>query len=669
MLDSEELIQIESEMKTLYAGRDSLIKEMRDLRFMRGTPETPAGLDADIVQAPLGYQVVENMVGTITANDAHISVPPAAVTEVAQNRSSQIERWLKAANDQMCQQQDEDIIERFTECLVAEGHACLRILYAPQLWKGFPKREKKEEDSTYNERTEGWKKGRPIPIATTWLDPCCVFPVWGEDGMKAVLEVDTRDIQTLKQERFNLTKSNPDLWDLARNKLGDTGEVKFYQFWTEDSLVYGVNGVIVHEQRNKLGYVPYIYALGNAVASRDPGIMGLSVLYPIRSLLPYKDRLLTQIASAVKLWAWPTPVFTESPQPTGIEQVVGEEGKGRNVRVVPGKLVQLYGGETLNWLGPPPSYVDLGQLNQEISSLIERASIPSMALGANSGDSGYAINQLIAAARTKLKPLVSHAERAIERMFRTWLDIIERQIKQTVYVYDRGKKSGPAGWIGLGPDDIQGYRYIKVTLNPILPTDAYARSSKAINEVNAGLKSRWRAMEDIGEEQPEEEMTRIAVDQFMAEPEVRDAVKKAAIKKFGLDIEQTSEMAMKELFEIAPRLPIALQEAIKAVLLGQQGQMQPGMPQGEQGPPMTEGGMPIGPPPNTLGPNVGGMPMTQVMAQPNVQAVPNTPMPNAVAQAAGQQIGQAHLGPVTRPAGVAQGMPYGTGMPPNQGGA
>ena len=115
--------------------------------------------------------------------------------------------------------------------------------------------------------------------------------------------------------------------------------------------------------------------------------------------------------------------------------------------------------------------------------------------GANpGGDSGYAINQLIAAARMRFKPIVVHAERAIEQQLATLLDIVEYRIAQTLHVYSTGgSKSG--GWIGIGPDDLNGYRMIRVNLNPIMPTDAYARSSKVINEVNARLKSRRTGME------------------------------------------------------------------------------------------------------------------------------------------------------------------------------
>ena len=195
---------------------------------------------------------------------------------------------------------------------------------------------------------------------------------------------------------------------------------------------------------------------------------------------------------------------------------------------------------------------------------------------------------------------------------------------------------------------------MEVQLNPILPTDTYAKSSQAINEVRSGLRSVASAMEMIGIEHPDQEMDNILLDKFKASPEVQKMLIEAAGKRMGLREIQRRRMPLNQLMELLPTLPPALQQAIQGTLMG--GGAQPGgMPMPPEGGPQGQMGLPpevmaalaqqgqgaAGPP---------GMAAPGIQAAPGVQAAPGPPNPGPAMLA---QI--AHAGPVVRPSGIATG--------------
>lgn len=575
---------IQDELTSKYQERNALIDELEELRFMENTVDVPVGMEAECVRSPAAYSIIENVLGTLVANDPQIRIPPAAVTAKAQQSSSDLEKWTYGALMQLRMQQNEDVFERFMECLVAYGHGCMKMMYAPQKWKGFPKQDKKakETEEAYNERSETWKQGRPLPVAWTWCDPRTVYPVWSDLGLEAVLELDYRDPIALAPYRFNL-KDEVDILELERTHVKDSGEIEFAQLWTRETLTYAIDGVVVHHEKHKYPNVPYIYAMGQAVASKDPAYMGLSVIYAIRHLLPYYDRLLSQNASAIRLYGWPTVVYEEPPFSAPGENLEGGDAGVRQLAFKPGEPISLQPGEKvgfLQWQGEAP---DIARQIAMVSEMIERAGIPGTSMGVGADQSGYAINQLIGAARMKLKPLIRHGEDALRQVIQTLWDIVEYRVGQKVPVYLREGKT--TGWMTIGPDDLKGYRHVEVNLNPLLPTDTYARSSQAINEYNSGLRARRSAREMIGIEQPEEEEQQRLIEMFLDRQEIQDAMSQAMIRKFGFVLEQQQQMPMGELVQRGMGLPPAYQQAITDSMQGQPtGQPAPEGAMQQQGP-------------------------------------------------------------------------------------
>lgn len=608
-----DLGQIRSRLEALYSERNTMIEEMRDLRFMENDADIPQGMEPEEVRAPIGYQVIERMVGTLTVERPHIHVPPRDQTGAAQAASSRVELATAAVFQEMPRQNDDDVWERFIESLLADGWGCMRLMHAPQVWSGYPDREDDEADKDYNDRVEEWVRSAPLPFNWSWVDPLTIYPLWGELGLSAVLEIDQRDPLTLGTERFN----NPgkiELSELTRQH-STSGSVEFAQLWTEDTLTYWVNGEVVHHQIHTYRRPPYIIARGVTTSSPDPEKAGLSILYPVRHILPYLDRLLSQKATAVRMWCWPTPIF----------RAAADTDPKKTVNVDPGKTVVLKPREELSFLVWQGNAPDVERQVAQIMDMVDRATISQSMYGESyAGDSGYLVNQLIAAARMKFRPLVAHAERAKEQLVQLLWDIVETQIQRPLYVYttnksEDGKKE--RGWIALDPDDIKGYRQVRVTVNPLLPTDTYARTSRVLAELNGGVRSVRSAMEEIGIEQPDMMLDEIQLDRWLQQPQVQEVMIQEIIERFGiLEKAKQSQVSAANMMGMFPNMPPALQQAIMAGQMGGMGQAMPNPNMGTPG----------------------------IFAAPGVQAIPTGP-------AGGGSL-------PSRPAGVAQGIPTGPRM-------
>lgn len=621
-MDKEELSAFIAELKERlmaeWSERNDYIEEMRSIRFMERPVEVPSHIESEIVRTPIAYQTVEHVVGALTADPPMIKFPPPSESMADLERSSRLEKAISAALSEIARQQADEPEERFIESLIADGHGCMRILYAPQYWAGMPKRNRKggETAEEYNKRVEQWKRGRRIPIHWAWCDPLTVYPLFGEMGLEAVMEVDRRDPISLNWRAFNqgydaLSIRSPELRHLTRYE--GYGTVEFTQVWLPGRLVYLVGDLIVHDSKVAYEEPPYIYSYGVATNSLERDKRGLSILHGMRYLHDYMDRLLSQKATGIRIYYWPTPVVKLSNR----AMPGGELGQPREIEVVPGKPVTLWEGEEIGFLTWPVSGPDDEQMTSLVYNMLQRAGLSDAFYGeANAGSSGYLISQLIATARLRFKPIVTHAERAMEQLIQRLMDIVEYQIKSPIYVY-HSSTNKEAGWLKLDPKDMNGYRNVIVKINMVLPTDEYARSSRAINEMQAGLRSRASAMEMIGIEQPDEMMREIDVDNVIKRPEIQAVLAEEALKRLGLKMEQDKgSVNAAALLEQYPTLPAALRQALMMQAQGS-----------EEAP--------------------------SVLTAPGIQGLPTPP---------GGAAGVGQVGPQIRPIGQATGLPTGPQM-------
>ena len=304
------------------------------------------------------------------------------------------------------------------------------------------------------------------------------YPLEGEDGLEACLEIAERP-RHLVQRRYGLItdKRSGRLVPPGGDAQADPGPegtplvgarptARVVEYWDDEYFAYLVDGHLVRRGRHGYGAIPYVHAYGDQTPSRDPAKAGVSMLASMEYLIPLLDQLLTMKQNALFLYAYPTPKITNfSP----IDPSLTNDGRPRawtfgrrDPAALPGRRSDLSAMQ-----GTPP---DLDELIAQTRAMIDQAGAPSVLFGIPPGGntSGYLLNQLINTARVSFQQIARHAEQALERIVQLMWRLVEARIGETVFVFEAEDEQG---WIGLGPQDIDGYHAVRVRLDPLGPAD------------------------------------------------------------------------------------------------------------------------------------------------------------------------------------------------------
>ena len=545
------LRELEEQLLAEFGERNARIERLRRLRHMETPVDIPPAYrsSAREVRTPLAREQLKRVIGSLTANRPLVHVPPAEPTEAARSSADRRARWTNAALWRMDSEAARDVFGMLIDAMVADGAGVLKLLYAPDRWAGYPRRsaDADEPAETFLQRAERFKKSARFPLAWRDVDVTTFYPLEGEDGLEACLEIAERP-RHLVQRRYGLivdrrsgrlvpaggddptadeSTAQPD-----RPTTAARGTARVVEYWDDEYFAYVVDGHLVRRGRHGYGAIPYVHAYGDQTPSRDPAKAGVSMLASMEFLIPLLDQLLTMKQNALFLYAYPTPKITNfSP----VDSSLGNDGRPRALDFHPGEIVPLYQGEDLSflqWQGTPP---DLDELIAQTRAMIDQAGAPSVLFGIppDGNASGYLLNQLINTARVSFQQISRHAEQALEQIVRLMWRLVEARIGETVYVFEA---DGDEGWIGLGPRDIDGYHAVRVRLDPLGPADDVAQGSLAASLVSARLASRrWAMREKLGIEDAEAVEDEILLDELIDAPEVRAAIVREALGEAGLE--------------------------------------------------------------------------------------------------------------------------------------
>ena len=110
--------------------------------------------------------------------------------------------------------------------------------------------------------------------------------------------------------------------------------------------------------------------------------------------------------------------------------------------------------------------------------------------------------------------------------------LVETRIGETVFVFEA---EDDHGWIGLGPQDIDGYHAVRVRLDPLGPAGDVSQGTLAASLVGARLASRrWAMRQKLGIEDAETVEDEILLDELIDAPEIRTAIVREALAQAGL---------------------------------------------------------------------------------------------------------------------------------------
>jgi len=467
--------------------------------------------------------------------------------------------------------------------------------------------------------------------------------------------------------------------------------------------------------------LPIFRAYGLTTAMGDETYRGVAAPMHLIELIDLLDQIITMELHVAFWSAWPPLVEEDktqgAPGAAGLsgDTVMDPERAQRPDQnrttdgkiIEPGKFYSVPAGRTWRYLTlPAESTVHLERLYTKATALIDLIGIPSVLRGqGGGGQAGYAIAQLMIAARSLYGPVIENfcAQVATQTQYLWWQ--IWKRFPEGVPVYYQGDaaRGRKKGWRTLRPQDIapdgkgagQGTPFLAcaVEADPLLPVDEAQLEMRGVQAQQAGavdmLTMRERYFHDPA---PERTEARVLADKINTHPLVQESMAlRGAVRQGALTPEMalswlesqfkvTTQMAFDQLLQIgafseeeAARLLLQLEQA-KA--MGQAGGL-PGQPPGAMagpGVPPPAGMPPGGVPPTPGGPMPGmpGMPPGPPQGTPMPMGVPGgvpgmagMPAPGAPGNALPMQQGGTPPGMPAPPPGVPAlpGMPMVAPMP------
>jgi len=439
----------------------------------------------------------------------------------------------------------------------------------------------------WDAQTEEMKRKLPYPIETTEIAPESFYYQKGEDGFVRVAEIqavpyyetllrygaalDARgkvvaydDIAALPlpSDRWGqvYTSQTPlsmktleriEVWDPHRCQiiLRGPGDIPGAGFKGEGS------GFLVREWEHSYGDQdlgvlrgPYFHAPGILTSSREPHKAHLSVLFAYLHLFPLLNALLTMQSQAAFAFSYPAyrrttpPAYNipESPFGADVSEIAGAREK-----LVPGAIFP----HDIAPMDQPHTSVDLDKAIQFVKAMIDLA-LPDTLQGAITGEmAGYTLNQAAHLATLTWGPIVDNVEDCLSDRTGWESYLIDEHIGETVYVWGANAQSRSpsgtatqtkAGWLGLGPKQIDGVHNYEVTLEPATINTEQLELRVLRDELDMRLIDPAEAVRQRGRNPVEVERAWLLYE-LKQDPEIRANMKQRIFQELGTIEQQKME--------------------------------------------------------------------------------------------------------------------------------
>lgn len=547
------------------------------------------------VRTPLANHIASTVTAALSINPFTIQFRPIGFGDTYQQNATLREHFFESSWERQEEESKRRLLRLFMYNLAVKGEGILkRVERTKRAWADYNLKSKalmaelamdrsfdqQARDLVYHSKTEQMKLVAPYPIATTDVPPETFYYLKGEDGPTFQCEVKTMPwFETLQRFGAGLDRNgkvyknadsqntwlDPHTLGLARSDwdriMGRTRTLTVVEAWSWDTCRYVLigpgqtssstwslgDGSLVREVRHGYGDPflktlrgPFFHALGITTASRLPERAGLSVLFGFLQMFVLLDSLYTMRANAAFMTGFPAFKRTLPPGmipglPSGAGPF-GNDGTEQEAEesIAPGSIYPYDVGP----VEMPRAGIEADKLIADIRGMLELA-LPSIVQGVVSGgESGYALNQAAHLARLAWDPIVSNAEVALGEItgFESWL--IEKRIGETVYAWGeqqgkgRKQRGTRAGWLGIGPDDLNGVHRYKARLDPETPSNKVIEIRAIGEQMDRKLLSYEDAVEQAGSNPDEVERSWLLHD-LKQSPEIKGELYNAVFQKLS----------------------------------------------------------------------------------------------------------------------------------------
>jgi hypothetical protein len=591
---SREALSMVNQLRRDFTARDELYRDIDDILFGNLPVDIPDAYrkTAIEVRTPLAMHIANTITAALSINPFTIQFRPIGFGDTYQQNATLREHFFESSWERQEEESRRRLLRLFMANLAVKGEGVLKTVErSKRAWGDYNLKSKKlmaelqadkmldphARDLLYHSKTEQMKLLAPYPIATTDVPPETFYYLKGEDGMTFATEVKTLPwFDALERFKAGVDSkgrvyANSEAWgdpqalglaraeweqSMARTKTITVVEAWDYQVCkyiligpgqaSSQSATLG-NGTLVREVRHGYGDPflktlrgPYFHALGITTASRLPERAGLSVLFGFLQMFVLLDSLYTMRANAAFMTGFPAfkrllPPGTIPGLPGGMGPFGSDGSEAQAEEEIEPGAIYPYDVAPVEM---PRAGVESDKLIADIRGMIELA-LPSIVQGVVSGgESGYALNQAAHLARLAWDPIVSNAEIALgERTgFESWL--IEKRIGEPVYAWgeEQGKgrrqKGVKAGWLGIGPDDLNGVHRYRAKLDPETPSNKVIETRAIMEQMQARLVTYEDAVEQAGNNPDEVEKSWLLHDLKQSD-EIQGKIKEVVFAKLA----------------------------------------------------------------------------------------------------------------------------------------
>ena len=404
----------------------------------------------------------------------------------------------------------------------------------------------------FNKLTEAAKRAAGPPFEFTQVDTLTVYPVYQGRRIGEVLEVSERpSSSTFRQYRLERDKEGnirkrPDIvpQELGQPqprgtiRVGQSGVVKFIEHhdsvWSTYAVIGANNsgtstGEIIQQWKHGYGRPPYFFCPGiwfNYFKNRK---CGWSISESKRWLVEYRGFLFTLHANVAARDTF-TPLFRKvAPGPAGVgnNQAPRKDESWDLSLIYEGKP-----GEELR----PIQFPDVARALREeiaiVSEAIEKLESPRIKadIGGGVEGAGFAIQSLLAEARTRYAPIQQSIERCLKDITRFMWFLIRDKIKEDVWVCDNSADSESAGWMHMGPDDLSDMTSLEWHLDPEQASAKLIEARYWHERMKAGTASKDMAVTALGDN-PDVVRFEQTMDELRASPWYQDFLQRHILSK------------------------------------------------------------------------------------------------------------------------------------------
>lgn len=587
-------------LRERFAKQKKLIKLMRELRAMQHTVEVPEDYKttAKVVRTGKLADTVQRITSTLSVNYPSWQRGLMAESETEKRNTEMVQSWLPAAHLRMESQARRRIFRMLMDAAVSDGMAVSQILWHPEVYDPFPKRKREEmveyggDPEKFTARVKQFYRERAFPFSWRDIDPLSYEFYDNYQGEREVILRETVPVGPtatsfgVEMRDGEWLPANPGAPLEADAQLsGETCEL--IQHWTKNDVVYLLDDRFVKRVEHNYGRQCIWDFAGMATSERAPDRAFLPVTFAFSELIPLLDRLITMKTNWMYLSAFPRAVLklseTRLKQMAGL--VDGAEARGAQFSQNLSKLsslILLYPDEQFEYANPPNVGVDLNQMIQLVTGMIDEAGMANLLRGniPSGMESGYLYNQATVSGRLAYDPITDNAKFMLGDQAAFILYAVDKLSKTSkragIPVW--GDMGGDRkGYLELSPSHINGMYDTEPQLEPLLPSNLIMEGTFGLNQAKGGAISMYTHRKKFLRLNPQEEEKRIAIEEAKMMPAVRQRFLEKTMEEAGLLPVQ------------APTPPVPPMPGIGGLpMLG------PGGPEGAMGPPppVEQPGMP-----------------------------------------------------------------------------